>query len=317
MSMPTSTAHVATDRPERSIEQLISHLTPDVTADLGHDGRATLTLAQGQCVLTPAGDHLTLIATATDPVGLAGVQDAVTRHLVGSAAPSELRVDWTAPVAGDALQLVDPVVGDYLLTHCTPADEVLTDLVAATREAAGGAARMQIAQDEGALLGMLVRLVGARRAVEVGVFTGYSSICVARALPEDGYLLACDVSTEWTSVAREYWKRAGVADRIDLRIGPAIETLRALPADETFDFAFIDADKVSYPDYYEEIVPRLRPGGLVVLDNVFQGGRTFDPAFHDENHVAMRRMNEIVVRDDRVESVMLAVRDGVTLARKR
>ncbi|GAA5016064.1 DUF2218 domain-containing protein [Actinopolymorpha pittospori] len=316
--MPTSTAHVTTDRPEHSIKQLISHLSHDATTDLAGDSRGTITLPEGRCVLTPAGDHhLSMVATAADADSLASVQDVVTRHLLEVAAPDGPSVDWTDPVAGDALQLVDPVVGDYLLTHCTPADEVLTDLAGATREAAGGAARMQIAQDEGALLGMLVKLVGARRAVEVGVFTGYSSTCIARALPADGHLLACDVSTEWTSIAREYWKRAGVADRIDLRIGPAIDTLRALPADETFDFAFIDADKPSYPDYYEEIVPRLRPGGLVVLDNVFQGGRTFDPAFQDENQVAIRRVNEIVMQDDRVESVMLAVRDGVTLARKR
>ena len=315
--MPTSTAHVATARPERHIEQLISHLSHAATAELAGDGRGTVPLRQGQCVLTPGGDRLRMIASAADADGLSSVQDVVTRHLLGLATKEELSVDWTDPATGDALQLIDPVVGDYLLTHCTPADEVLNDLVSATREAAGSAARMQIAQDEGALLGMLVKLVGARRAVEVGVFTGYSSICIARALPADGHLLACDVSTEWTSIAREYWERAGVADRIDLRIGPAIDTLRALPTDEAFDFAFIDADKVSYPDYYAEIVPRLRSGGLVVLDNVFQGGRTFDPAFRDENQVAIRRMNEIVVQDDRVESVMLAVRDGVTLARKR
>ena len=315
--MPTSTAHVATDRPEHSIKQLISHLSHVATTQLAGDSRGTITLREGRCVLTPAGDHLSLIATAADADSLASVQAVVARHLLAVAAPDGPSVDWTDPVTGDALELVDPVVGDYLLTHCTPADEVLTDLARATREAAGGAARMQIAQDEGALLGMLVKLVGTRRAVEVGVFTGYSSICIARALPADGRLLACDVSTEWTSIAQEYWKRAGVAERIDLRIGPAIDTLRALPADETIDFAFIDADKVSYPDYYEEIVPRLRSGGLVVLDNVFQGGRTFDPAFQDENQVAIRRMNEIVVQDDRVESVMLAVRDGVTLARKR
>ncbi|WP_241827777.1 O-methyltransferase [Actinopolymorpha singaporensis] len=149
------------------------------------------------------------------------------------------------------------------------------------------------------------------------MFTGYSSLCVARALPADGRLLACDVSEEWTSVAREYWQRAGVADRIDLRIGPALDTLRALPNEPAFDFAFVDADKDNYPAYYEEIVPRLTSGGLVVLDNVFRGGRTFDPAFRDEAVTAIRRVNELVRDDERVESVMLPVRDGVTLARKR
>ncbi|WP_020579162.1 DUF2218 domain-containing protein [Actinopolymorpha alba] len=314
--MPTSTSQVATGRPERYIKQLISHLGQKATADLGGDGRGVITFQHGRCVLTPAGDHLVMIATAADVGALADVQDVVARHLLRFAAQEELTVDWTEPVAGDSLQIVDPVVTDYLVTHCTPADDLLQELVLKTREATGGAAGMQIAQDEGALLGMLVRLAGARRAVEVGVFTGYSSICVARALPEDGYLLACDVSEEWTSIARHYWERAGVADRIDLRIGAALETLRALPNEPSFDFAFIDADKVNYPAYYEEIVPRLTSGGLVVLDNTFRGGRTFDPAFQDDSDVAMRRVNEIVFQDARVESVMLPVRDGVTLARK-
>nr|BFE82611.1 class I SAM-dependent methyltransferase [Planobispora longispora] len=176
---------------------------------------------------------------------------------------------------------------------------------------------MQISHDEGAFLTMLVRMTGARRAVEVGVFTGYSSICIARGLPADGHLLACDVSTEWTSIAERYWERAGVAGRIELRIAPAIETLRALPAEPEIDFAFIDADKTGYPAYYEELVPRLRPGGLVVLDNVFLGGRVFDPACQDEAAVTMRRVNEIVAGDERVDSVMLPVRDGVTVARRR
>ncbi|WP_228638095.1 O-methyltransferase [Microtetraspora sp. AC03309] len=214
------------------------------------------------------------------------------------------------------MRVLDPVVDDYLLTHCTPADEVLTDLAATTREATGDVAGMQVSHDEGALLTMLVRMSGARRAVEVGVFTGYSSICIARGLPADGRLLACDVSTEWTSIARAHWERAGVADRIDLRIGPALETLRALPAEPVFDFAFIDADKTGYPGYYDEIVPRLAPGGLIVIDNVFLGGRVFDPAFQGEAHRAVRRLNETVVRDERVESVMLPVRDGVTIVRR-
>ncbi|WP_246561056.1 O-methyltransferase [Kitasatospora kifunensis] len=215
------------------------------------------------------------------------------------------------------MEIVDPVAGDYLLTHCTPADELLQELVARTREATGGAAGMQIAHDEGAFLTMLVRLTGARRAVEVGVFTGYSSICIARGLPADGHLLACDVSEEWTDIAREYWERAGVAERIELKIGPALETLRALPEEPSIDLAFIDADKANYPAYYEELVQRLRPGGLLVLDNVFLGGRVLDPAYQEEHHLAMRRLNDLMARDERVESVMLPVRDGVTLARKR
>ncbi|MET9068537.1 O-methyltransferase [Streptosporangium sandarakinum] len=215
------------------------------------------------------------------------------------------------------MDIVNPAVNDYVLAHSTPADDVLRDLAAETRKAFSDFTSMQITQDEGAFLTMLVRLVGARRAVEVGVFTGYSSICIARGLPADGRLLACDVSEEWTSVARRYWERAGVADRIDLRIAPALETLRALPADPVIDFAFIDADKVSYPSYYEELVTRLRPGGLVVLDNVLRSGRVLDESFQEEPDVVMRRMNDIVVADDRVESVMLPMRDGVTLARRR
>ncbi|GAB2479626.1 O-methyltransferase [Streptosporangium sandarakinum] len=215
------------------------------------------------------------------------------------------------------MDIVNPAVNDYVLAHSTPADDVLRDLAAETRKAFSDFTSMQITQDEGAFLTMLVRLVGARRAVEVGVFTGYSSICIARGLPADGRLLACDVSEEWTSVARRYWERAGVADRIDLRIAPALETLRALPADPVIDFAFIDADKVSYPSYYEELVTRLRPGGLIVLDNVLRSGRVLDESFQEEPDVVMRRMNDIVVADDRVESVMLPMRDGVTLARRR
>ncbi|GGL48871.1 O-methyltransferase [Planomonospora parontospora] len=216
------------------------------------------------------------------------------------------------------MDIIDPGVSDYLLSHCTPADDLLRELAAETREAfPHDIAGMQISHDEGALLTMLVRLTGARQAVEVGVFTGYSSVCIARGLPADGRLLACDVSDEWTSIARRYWERAGLADRIDLRIAPAIETLRALPAEPYIDFAFVDADKVGYPLYYEELVPRLRPGGLIVLDNVLRAGRVLDPACEDEADVAMRRMNETVVADDRVDSVMLPVRDGVTLARRR
>jgi caffeoyl-CoA O-methyltransferase len=214
------------------------------------------------------------------------------------------------------MDLINPAVSDYLLDHCTPADDLLRDLAAETLAATGGASEMQISHDEGEFLTMLVRLVGARRAVEVGVFTGYSSICIARGLPADGHLLACDVSEEWTSIARRYWARAGLEDRIELRLAPAVETLRALPAEPEIDFAFIDADKVGYPDYYEELVQRLRPGGLIVLDNVLRDGGVLDDSSQEPGDIAMRRMNTLVVEDKRVESVMLPVRDGVTLARK-
>lgn len=208
-------------------------------------------------------------------------------------------------------------VSDYLIAHSTPADDLLTELAQETAKATGGSSGMQISQDEGALLALLVRMIGARSALEVGVFTGYSSLSVARALPDDGHLLACDVSEEWTSIARRYWRRAGVEQKIELRIGPALDTLRALTDEPQFDFAFIDADKDTYPMYYEEVVRRTNPGGLVVLDNVFMGGKVFDDAYQEASIVAMRQVNERIIADDRVESVMLPVRDGVTVARKR
>ena len=215
------------------------------------------------------------------------------------------------------MDIVDPAVSDYLLAHCTPPDDLLRELATETREQLGDRAGMQVSHDEGELLTLLTRLTGARRAVEVGVFTGYSSICIARGLPADGHLLACDVSETWTSVAQRYWKRAGLDDRIELRIGPALDTLRALPADPVFDLAFIDADKAGYPLYYEELVGRIRPGGLIILDNVLYGGEVVDPSYQDRSAVALRQLNQAIVSDDRVESVMLPVRDGVTLARKR
>lgn len=208
-------------------------------------------------------------------------------------------------------------VSDYLLAHSTSQDEVLARLAQETGERFADAAGMQITADEGALLTMLVRLTGARSAVEVGTFTGYSSICIARGLVEGGRLLACDVSGEWTDLARRYWTEAGVTDRIELRLAPAAETLAALPAEQTIDFAFVDADKESYPTYYEEIVRRLRPGGLVVLDNVLLGGRVFDEAEQGERVTAMRAVNDQVASDDRVDVVMLPLRDGVTVARRR
>ena len=215
------------------------------------------------------------------------------------------------------MDIVNPMVSDYLLTHCTPADELLRELAAETRQADPDAAGMQVSHDEGQLLTMLTRLAGARRAVEVGVFTGYSSICIARGMPDDGHLLACDVSEKWTSIARRYWKRAGLEDRIELRIAPALDTLRALPAEPVLDLAFIDADKGNYPHYYEELVVRLRSGGLIILDNVLRGGDVADPAAQDSGTVAMRRLNDLIAGDSRVESVMLPVRDGVTLVRRR
>jgi len=214
------------------------------------------------------------------------------------------------------VDITNPALDDYLRAHATPTDAVLADLAAETLAATGADAGMQISPDEGVLLGMLARLTRARYAVEVGVFTGYSAICVARALLPGGRLLACDVSEEWTSIGRRYWERAGVADRIDLRLAPAEQTLRALPPDAIIDFAFVDADKVGYPVYYEELVTRLRPGGLIVLDNVLRSGRVVDPTAQEEADVAIRKVNDTIALDPRVDCVMLPVRDGITLVRR-
>jgi caffeoyl-CoA O-methyltransferase len=207
-------------------------------------------------------------------------------------------------------------VHDYLVTHAPPLDDVQRDLIAET-EALGGISLMQIAPEQGAFMTVLTRLIGARRAIEVGTFTGYSSICIARGLPDDGTLLCCDVSEEWTAIAQKYWARAGVDGKIELRIAPALDTLRALPAAESFDLAFIDADKPNYPNYYEEVLARLRPNGVILVDNTLWGGAVTDPKATDDNTKAIRAFNDAVAADDRVESLILTVGDGLTLVRKR
>jgi caffeoyl-CoA O-methyltransferase len=214
--------------------------------------------------------------------------------------------------------LVDDQLAAYLNTHAAQPDASMRELIAET-EALGSVSGMQIGPDQGALLTLLVRLVGATSAVEVGTFTGMSSICIARGLAEGGRLLCCDVSEEYTSVARRYWTATGLDDRIELRLGPAIDTLRGLPEEATIDFAFVDADKSGYAEYYEALVPRLRPGGLLVADNVLQGGRVPEPPAADDHEsvVAIRSFNDRVRDDPRVESVLVAVADGLTLARKR
>ena len=168
-------------------------------------------------------------------------------------------------------------IQDYIAAHSSRQDEVLADLAAETARRFPGPSGMQIGQDQGALMTMLARMVGAASAVEVGTFTGYSAICIARGLAEGGKLVCCDVSEEWTALARQYWELAGVADRIELRLGPALDTLRALPPGAHLDLAFIDADKTGYAGYWEEIVPRIRPGGLILADNTLQGGQIIDP----------------------------------------
>lgn len=206
----------------------------------------------------------------------------------------------------------------YVVAHSTPVDDVLRDLAEETR-AMGDRAAMQIAPEQGTFLTLVARLIGARRAVEVGTFTGYSSICIARGLAEGGRLLCCDVSEEWTAVARRYWTRAGLTDRIDLRIAPAHETLSALPTDPDIDLAFLDADKTGYPAYWEQLVPRMRPGGVLLVDNVLSGGRVVDDDADDdvdENVTAIKAFNDLALADDRVELVLLPLADGVTFAVK-
>jgi predicted O-methyltransferase YrrM len=179
---------------------------------------------------------------------------------------------------------------------------------------------MQISPEQGQFMALLARLTGARRCLEVGVFTGYSSLATALALPDDGRIVACDVSEEWTSVARRYWQRAGVDHKIDLRLAPASETLDALLAagnGGTFDFAFIDADKTGYLAYYERALALLRTGGLALIDNTLWSGRVADPEVADADTVALRHFNEVLHRDERVDLSLLPIGDGLTLARKR
>jgi len=179
---------------------------------------------------------------------------------------------------------------------------------------------MQIAPEEGAFLALLVELTGARRCIEIGTFTGYSSTAVALALPEDGHLVCCDVSEEWTALARRYWDEAGVAGKIDLRVAPAADTLDQLLADgeeTTYDFAFVDADKSGYDGYYERLLRLVRPGGLIAFDNTLWGGKVLDPDVDDKDTRAIRALNTKLAGDERVTLCLLPVADGVTLARRR
>jgi len=212
--------------------------------------------------------------------------------------------------------LLSSELADYLVSHGTRPDAVQQALIEETATL-GAVAGMQIAPEQGAFLTVLTRLIGARRAIEIGTFTGYSALCIARGLPADGRLVCCDVSEEWTAIGRRAWGEAGVADRIDLRIAPALETLAALPADTTFDLAFIDADKPNYANYFEALLPKMRDNGAILVDNVLWDGRVLKPDADDENTVAIRAFNDKVANDTRVDTVMLPIADGLTLARKR
>lgn len=215
-----------------------------------------------------------------------------------------------------SLGLSDPL-HRYLVDHGTPPDEILLELTSETREKVGIMAAMQIAPEQGAFLTFMTRLIGARRAIEVGTFTGYSALCIARGLPEDGELICCDVSEEWTDIGRPYWERAGVAHKIDLRIAPALETLAALHSDRSFDLAFIDAKKSEYKDYLERLIGLIRPGGLILVDNVLWMGQVVDDDQRSDDTVAIRAFNDAVARDERFDRVMVAISDGITMLRVR
>jgi O-methyltransferase len=203
----------------------------------------------------------------------------------------------------------------YLLEHSLREAPELAALRAET--ASHPRVNMQIAPEQGAFMTWLARLLGATRVVEVGTFTGYSTLCLARGVPEHGRVLALDMSAEWTAIGRRHWEQAGVAHKIELRIGPAADSLRALPREAGFDLAFIDADKTGYRGYVEEILPRLRAGGVILVDNVLWGGSVVNPKSQDEDTLAIRAFNDAMARDPRVDPVMLPISDGLTLLRKR
>jgi predicted O-methyltransferase YrrM len=211
-----------------------------------------------------------------------------------------------------------PTVYQYILDHSVREHIVLRELREATAKIEH--AVMQISPDQGQFMQLLTKLTGAKRCIEIGVFTGYSSLSVALALPPDGRIIACDVSEEWTSMARKHWEKAGVAGKIDLRLAPANQTLDALlAAGEAgrFDFAFIDADKPAYMGYYERCLKLLKPGGLIAIDNTLWSGKVADSTVQDDNTVALRKLNDFVHRDERVDVSLLPVGDGLTLIRKK
>lgn len=214
---------------------------------------------------------------------------------------------------------VDERLHRYMVEHGTRQDDALR-AVQEEAEAMGPVSEMQIAPDQGAFMTLLARAVAAREILEVGTFTGYSAICLARGLAPGGRLLCCEISEEYAEIAARNLERAGVADRVEIRVGPALETLRSLPERGLFDMAFVDAEKTGYVDYYEESLSRLRPGGLLLLDNVLAGGHIASdevPEGREESVAALREVNDLVAGDERVDLAMVAIADGLTIARKR
>jgi caffeoyl-CoA O-methyltransferase len=203
----------------------------------------------------------------------------------------------------------------YVVAHSAVPDQLVAELMAETQEKLPDFAHFQIAPEQAPFMTLMTQIIGVRRAVEIGTFTGLSALAIARGLADGGKLVCCDISEEYTNIAQRYWARAGVADRIELQLGPAIETLRAMPDDPHIDLAFIDADKTGYPDYWAEIVPRMRPGGVILIDNVLRGGRIVLPPTNADD-ATMAEFNDIVMADKRVTSMIVPIADGVTLARK-
>lgn len=206
----------------------------------------------------------------------------------------------------------------YLLDNSLRDDPLLRQLREQTAQ--DPLARMQIAPEQGQFMALLVKLTGARRIIEVGTFTGYSSLCMARALPEDGYLLCCDVDDYWTGIARQYWRKAGMEDRIELKLAPAVDTLQQLldqGQQGSFDLTFIDADKENYDRYYEQSLQLIKPNGLIIFDNMLWSGRVADPDHNDIDTMALRELNRKLHRDERVDISLIPMADGITLARKR
>jgi caffeoyl-CoA O-methyltransferase len=212
---------------------------------------------------------------------------------------------------------ISPHLNAYLAAHTSPPDAVLRELANETAELFPNEVSLQIPPEQGTFMTLVTQLTGARSAIEIGTFTGYSSICITRGLAPGGTLLCCDVSEQWTSVARKYWEKAGLADRIQLRLAPAMQTLSSLPDEELFDLAFIDADKESYLGYWRQVVPRIRPGGLIMVDNTFSHGRVIDAGNDNPAVIAVRDLNDHAAADDRVEVAMVPLGDGLTLARKK
>jgi caffeoyl-CoA O-methyltransferase len=210
-----------------------------------------------------------------------------------------------------------PELYNYLIAHGGNYDALLAELADETARRMGGVAMMQISPEQGTFMTIMARAIGARHAVELGTFTGYSATCIARALPPDGTLLCCDVSAEWTAIARRYWEKAGLLHKITLKLAPALDTLRALPGNTIFDFAFIDADKNNYRNYYEEILKRLRPNGLILIDNVLWNGEVLNQDNQTEDTRAIRELNDFLPSDNRVDMVMLPIADGITICRKK